>query len=91
HSSSRRRSTEEPDTKRGAVCGVGWEVQTNTPTKKESKVSVSKNSKLLSTSAKRIQRELADIALDPPPNCRAGPKQSITVILTAKELFAWTC
>uniref|UniRef100_A0A8C5KQY8 UBC core domain-containing protein n=1 Tax=Jaculus jaculus TaxID=51337 RepID=A0A8C5KQY8_JACJA len=40
-----------------------------TPKKEESKVSMSKNSKLLSTS-----KELADITLDPPPNCSAGPK-----------------
>lgn len=29
-----------------------------------------KMSKLLSTSGKRIQKELAEITIDPPPNCR---------------------
>ena len=37
--------------------------------KKDSKTPA-KASKALTTSAKRIQKELAEITLDPPPNCR---------------------
>lgn len=32
------------------------------------------NSGYMHPSAKRIQKELAEIALDPPCNCSAGPK-----------------
>ncbi|GCB70572.1 hypothetical protein scyTo_0001316 [Scyliorhinus torazame] len=39
------------------------------PKKKDAKIS-SKTAAKLSTSAKRIQKELAEITLDPPPNCR---------------------
>jgi len=39
-----------------------------------SKVWLSKSPRGLSSSAKRLQKELAEITLDPPPNCSAGPK-----------------
>uniref|UniRef100_A0A8C8U3Q3 Ubiquitin-conjugating enzyme E2 E3-like n=1 Tax=Peromyscus maniculatus bairdii TaxID=230844 RepID=A0A8C8U3Q3_PERMB len=44
-----------------------------TQQKKNTKFS-SKTTAKLSTSAKRIQKEPAEITLDPPPNCSPGPK-----------------
>lgn len=39
-----------------------------------SKLWLAKSPRGMSTSAKRLQKELAEITLDPPPNCSAGPK-----------------
>uniref|UniRef100_A0A5F9D377 Ubiquitin conjugating enzyme E2 E3 n=1 Tax=Oryctolagus cuniculus TaxID=9986 RepID=A0A5F9D377_RABIT len=47
-----------------------------TQQKKNTKLS-SKTTAKLSTSAKRIQKELAEITLDPPPNCRKTSKSCL--------------
>uniref|UniRef100_A0A8C9E428 Uncharacterized protein n=1 Tax=Phocoena sinus TaxID=42100 RepID=A0A8C9E428_PHOSS len=93
HSHSHCSGKEQPDTKRGSVCQVGWGIAMSNDDSRECQLllifvfqpanreetnitrrrrvkSDEKNSKLFSTSTKKIQKKQADITLDPPPNCR---------------------
>ncbi|KAI9513713.1 hypothetical protein NQZ68_040291 [Dissostichus eleginoides] len=66
------------------------ERQQEQPKKKETKIS-SKTAAKLSTSAKRIQKELAEITLDPPPNCSKSHQEmrrSSSQVLTSNSLLA---
>ncbi|XP_066931187.1 ubiquitin-conjugating enzyme E2 E1-like [Clytia hemisphaerica] len=47
---------------------------TSAPFKRSKPPAKTAGKKKVSTAVKRIQRELTDITLDPPPNCSAGPK-----------------
>uniref|UniRef100_A0A4X2L0N8 Uncharacterized protein n=1 Tax=Vombatus ursinus TaxID=29139 RepID=A0A4X2L0N8_VOMUR len=83
-----------PNTSRGSSDGdqlKGFSKKKNQgqPKKKEGKISI-KAAYKLSTSAKRIHKELAVITLDLLSNCCTGPKEDIvnestTIILKAKE------
>ena len=49
---------------------------------------IPKNAKSMSTSAKRMQKELGEITLDPPPNCRYPyVLRSLTADLSIKPFY----
>ncbi|XP_072880660.1 ubiquitin-conjugating enzyme E2 E2 isoform X1 [Hemitrygon akajei] len=81
-SSESQRADDSPSTSSGSSDGdqresnqQEQERQQQQPKKKDAKIS-GKTAAKLSTSAKRIQKELAEITLDPPPNCRMAQYHS---------------
>ena len=50
--------------------GSGSRTNSETPDRLRKDKPVPKMAKSMSTSAKRMQKELGEITIDPPPNCR---------------------